>query len=152
MELKDQVCTMEQGKRLKELGVTAESLWKWLFPAKPEMISTTYGVYHYEQAKDIIEGNEGNEFDHTDAPAYTSSELGEMLPSESGIICWAVHYNDHLGVWNCEIRDLVKWEGGGTIPPIAYESEGDTMAECMADALIHCLEMKLVNPSQSTNH
>lgn len=149
MELKDQCASLEQAKRLKELGVTAESLWKWLYPAKPEMISTTYGIYHHEQAKDIIDDNEGNEFDHTGAPAFTASELGELLPTQSGIICWDVSYNDHQGQWECRIYDLVKWieqDQKTPIPPVAYEAEGETMAEVMADALIHCIENKLVTP------
>lgn len=79
MKLEDQVCTLEQAKKLKELGIKSDSLWKWIYPAKPEMISTTYGIYYHEQAMDIIEDNEGNEFDHAEVPAYTVAELGVAL-------------------------------------------------------------------------
>lgn len=134
MELKDQVCTLEQAKRLKELGVGQDGYFSWAS-------DIVHGV--------IIRPIRAYTINSTDRPfyaAFTASELGEILPSESGIIAWDVHYNDHIGAWYCTIRDLVKWEGGGEIPPIAYESEGDTMAECMADALIHCLENKLLTP------
>lgn len=151
MELKDQVCSLEQAKRLKELGVKQDSLWHWIYPARTEIISTTYGVYYHEQAKEIIAGNDGDQFDSENSPAFTATELGEMLPSDSGIICWDVSYNDHQGQYECRIYDLVKWIESGqnritAIPPRAYESECDTMAEAMADALIHCLENKLVTP------
>lgn len=151
MELSSQVCSLEQAKRLRELGVPQNGMfWRNI---REEAIFCQINPSKIGMDKDYAEAQGTHEPYHNNNlyAMFTASEIGEMLPSESGVICWAVHYNDHLGVWNCEIRDLVKWEGGGTIPPVAYESEGDTMAECMADALIHCLENKLVNPSQSTN-
>lgn len=150
MELKDQVCTLEQAKRLKELGVSAHSIWWWKQDRTPTNSNMTYyGVAQEYMPWDIFLGQR-SKISGSDVcfeyPAYTASELGEMLPCESGIIGWEVYYNDHIGEWNCVIRDLVKWKGGNIPPPIAYESEGDTMVEAMADALIHCLENKLVTP------
>lgn len=130
MELKDQVCSLEQANMLHQLGVKKSGEFYFRNPERPDSLKhVTQGLYGI--------------------PAYTASELGEMLPCESGIICWDVSYSDHRGEWNCRIYDLVKWleqEQKEPIPPVAYESEGDTMAECMADALIHCLENKLVTP------
>lgn len=149
MKLQDQVCTLEQGKKLIELGVIS------------------YGLYVHVQNRVLPEDNNIKPKEQTGAwkaygkvrdggvinyyPAFTVAELGVMLPCESGIIGWEVHYNDHLGVWNCAIMDLVKWEGGGTIPPTAYESEEETMAQAMADTLIHCLENKLTTPEEVNN-
>lgn len=144
MELKDQVCTLEQAKRLKELGVTEQSLWRWVFPARKEMISTTYGVYHYEQAKDIIEGNEGTYFDHTDAPAYTVAELGEMLPdmlttnlqyelvSIKEDDCWLIRY----------VRGNNMLDQHPNIKGIG----GETEAQARAAMLIYMLENSLIKP------
>lgn len=140
MELKDQVAPLEMAKRLKELGVKADAQFYWRGDHIWHFNEVTSWP-EQEQFHDLIQS--GDEAHHI-FPAYTASELGEMLPCESGIIGWEVYYNDHIGEWNCVIRDLVKWKGGKVPPPIAYESEGDTMAEAMADALIHCLENKLL--------
>lgn len=142
MELIDQVCSLEQAKRLKELGVignTGNCLFFHLDLPETKYRRASIFIADRRLMESVTDPGE-----HW--AAFTASELGEMLPCESGIIYWEVAYNDHLGCWNCIIRDLVKWKGGKNIPPIAYESEGDTMAECMADALIHCLENKLVTP------
>lgn len=128
MELKDQVVLKEQAIRLYELGIKGNALFYHTLSA--------VGQWWISYGKNAL------------APryaAYTASEIGEMLPCESGLIFWDVMYNDHLGVWYCRIHDLVK-ELKIQKEVIAFESEGDTMAECMADALIHCLENKLVTP------
>lgn len=141
MELKDQVCTLEQAKRLKELQIKADAQFYW----------RGEHVWHFNEVTDwpnqeqlhnlIASGDEA----HHIYPAYTASELGEMLPCESGLIFWDVMYNDHIGEWHCRIHDLVK-ELKKEKEVIAHEAEGDTMAEAMAEALIHCLENKLVTP------
>lgn len=66
MELKQQCCTLEQAKRLQELGVKAEATFYWM-PAKSTM--------HWEY---IQYGWHGDAI----APAYNVAELGEMMPKE----------------------------------------------------------------------
>jgi hypothetical protein len=78
MKLEDQVCTLEQAKRLKELGVEG-SLYCWVYPANNKMISTRKGVCERGWAIQVIEENEGDEFDHDMAPAFTVSELAAMI-------------------------------------------------------------------------
>lgn len=85
MKLEHQVVPLKMAKRLKELGVAQESLLKWIYPADPQMISTTYGVYHHEQAKDIVDDNEGDESDSEASAAFTVAELGVMLPDGSEV-------------------------------------------------------------------
>lgn len=68
MELKDQVVSLELAKRLKELGVKQESLfwWSWFDYAPKDK-------YELVNREDV----------NTDYPfysAFTTSELGEMLP------------------------------------------------------------------------
>lgn len=135
MELKDQVTPLELAKKLHKLGLKERSIASWYTGDSnlgPMVFFTLPGEpkeNHYA--------------------AFTASELGELLPTQSGIISWDVSYNDHQGQWDCRIYDLVKYfqtESVSPIPPIAYEAEGETMAEAMADALIHCIENKLVTP------
>lgn len=136
MELKDQVCTQEQSHKLYEFGVRAESIFYYRLRNVPKEfwnLEMPGNVPHSWQAP------------QEEYHAYTASELGEMLPCESGLIYWDVCYNDHIGEWYCRIHDLVKELKKGK-EVIAHEAEGDTMAEAMADALIHCLENKLVTP------
>lgn len=133
MKLEDQACTLEQGEALKSMGVLQESL------------------FYHTHSKWGVMPKSSIDFTGNPTSAFTPAELGVMLPSESGIIGWEVYYNDHLGCWNCVIRDLVKWKGGSTIPPVAYDAEADSMAEAMADALIHCIENKLATPEEINN-
>lgn len=179
MELKDQVCTLEQAKRLKELMVPQYVNFYWMindaeepeFKTRAQMEELcTEAILEKKKEEAGIKDNQWHSYDEAafeetgvklfkescSLPdnevffaAYTASELGEMLPCESGIISWDVSYNDHQGQWECRMYDLLKWvekPRQSDIPPTAYESEGDTMAEAMAEALIHCLENKLVTP------
>jgi hypothetical protein len=87
MELKDQVCTLESAKRLKELKVEQESLFYWR------------GVKYnpYSDQEDFEIGYIGEEIDDSKLPkelkrkghklsskisAFTTSELGEMFPKQ----------------------------------------------------------------------
>ena len=65
MTLQEQVCTLEQAKRLKELGCEQESLYAWLrFDGQWFLYENTYW---YRAACDGY------------VSAYTVAELGEML-------------------------------------------------------------------------
>lgn len=64
MELKDQVCSLELAKRLKELGVKKNSLFYW-------------DSHCIEELK--TQGNYGITSDG-EYSAFTVAELGEMLP------------------------------------------------------------------------
>lgn len=173
MELKDQVCTLEQAKTMAKLGLNQYANFYWLinndgeceFKTRSEVIEIcTDAVLETKKEDAGIEEGQPHSYDEAafreagiavfknicSLPdneaffaAYTASELGEMLPCESGIIYWDVMYNDHIGEWYCSIHDLVK-ELKKEKEVIAHEAEGDTMAEAMADALIHCLENKLL--------
>jgi hypothetical protein len=80
MKLESQVITKDQAKILKELGINAEAIWYWVYTKRDGMVSTQAGVCHKEWAKEIINDNEGDEFDHEMAPAYSVAELGVLLP------------------------------------------------------------------------
>lgn len=79
MKLIDQVITIDQAKRLKDLGVIQDAVWFWAYPVKEKMISTKKDIIHNSQCEDILSDNEGDEFDHDVAAAFTVSELGAMI-------------------------------------------------------------------------
>ena len=69
MNIEDQVCGLENAKRLKELGLKWESLFSYGF----NPLLTQVRVYTTCDGVDFL------------APAYTVAELFEMLPKESVI-------------------------------------------------------------------
>jgi hypothetical protein len=138
MKIENQVCKLGQAKRLKELGVIQDAIWFWVYPENEKMISSTFGVYHHLQARDIVGDNEGDQFDDDLAAAFTVAELGAMLP---------LGYHTHTRDFDHE-----DW--------LCYDDDGDdfstlhsfkTEAEARAAMLIHLLENKLVTPEEINN-
>ena len=82
MKLEYQVCTLEQAKRLKELGVEAESLWIWL---KNDADDLPFELMLWD---DEISA----EF-YTYYNAYSCAELGVMLPEK-------IKEFEYLGFWD----------------------------------------------------
>ena len=69
MELKDQVCSLEQAKKLKKLGVPQKSLWYWKLSGTKFILVDKFYLFD----KNL----------HGDSrvySAFTTAELGEMLP------------------------------------------------------------------------
>jgi len=67
MKLQDQVCTLEQGQRLQELGVKEPATFHWM-PGKDGPHDQPYVRF----------GWHGDSL----APAYTAAELEEMVPAD----------------------------------------------------------------------
>lgn len=150
MELSQQVCSLEQAKRLKELGVKQESLFYW---AGGELYVKTgicvinmndcgIGTFGY-----IQEGF--NDF----CSAFTVAELGEMLPkyirkedgkwwniydfmmfmpTNSGSDSYLIKYVE--GDWDHGFNDDSR---------CLWAEEDDNLANCMAKMLAYLLENKL---------
>lgn len=149
MKLQDQICTLEQAKKLRELGVDFYGLFVHY---TNKVLTEDRGVILKEKTASwaaIGEIKNGGVINYY--PAFTSSELGIMLPETNGVMAFSTHYNDHFGQWECELRDLVKWEGGESMPPLAHEEEADTEAEARAAMLIHVLENKLATVEEINN-
>lgn len=135
MNILKQVCTKDQGKWLLELGVKNESLFcytgEWHVSEDPQSVDLTSTVY--------------SEFAgwayNSRIPAFTVSELGVMLSSESGKYVVQTAYNDHFGEWNCEYfvmketDEEIEWQ-------LEHSEEWESEAVARAHMLIHLLEKK----------
>ena len=141
MNIEQQVCSLEQSKKLHELGVNAESKF-WHVPWVASDCTTNFicqrcdkGYYH------SIEG----EVETLDAPisyaAYTVAELGEMIAEiDNGNIDACSYYNNHMGYWSGIISRI------GMEPEIINSDyEEDTEANVRAEMLIFLIENKYLS-------
>ena len=140
MKLSDQVCTLDQAKRLKELGITAPSLWsRFIAASHSGYVLTEMKVRHVW----IVTGNAYNEEDIEFTPVFTVAELGQMLPDDL-----QPNTGRH---WSWYHRRTWKGESVG------YSTHGfdpieqgwfDTEAEARAAMLIHLLETKTITAEE----
>lgn len=90
MKIEDQVCSLELAKKLRELGVTQNSLWYWV------KYGDEYIVISDEKL--IIHG--GTPANNNVFSAFTVAELGEMLNG-----CrWKRGTEPFEGSWECTDR------------------------------------------------
>jgi hypothetical protein len=129
MKLEDQVCGLEQAKKLKESGIDQSTQWYWCYPVHEKLISSKTSIIHASVTSDYLDDNEGDEFDHNIASAYSVAELGIMLPSGYD----TMHTTDEG--WRCygyEGHELAE-------DPFATE------AQARADAVIKLIENKVIS-------
>lgn len=122
MKIELQVCTLEQAKRLKELGVKQESLF-------------VHQSYSYNKIKLTDWDNRNNLLGFYSA--FTVAELGEMLPP------WQFAYKQSTGHYAAYKFHENEFVCQGVIPT-TYETE----AECKAAMLIHLLENSLITAEE----
>lgn len=135
MQLKQQVCSLELAKKLKELGVEQESLFYW--DESPDEENAE--VFFQRGQKDDL-------FNRRYISAFTVAELGEMLPKGN----FSIRY---IGV--------EKWEAGNNITTYLGMAQGgpkcdlhieeaDTEATARAKMLIHLIKNNLYAPDQKS--
>lgn len=144
MKLKDQVCSLELSKKLKELGVPDnDPVWWWRndYPNNPTKYEDKwylipFGDYPYTHEPQKSEKYEDGW--HL-LPAFTVAELGEMLP-ESYFTCKSHPSNEWVV---CD-----QYEDG--YPPTlgGFEASDKTEADARAKMLIYLLENYLTKASQ----
>lgn len=130
MKLQSQCCTLEQAKRLKELGVKQESLFKW-------NCQTNYGfggIHENREDWNIIYGNPPllSELVYS---AFTCAELGEMLPDrvpETIDGKWLIQQK--VGLWEVGY--------GNQTTDVSFEAKNE--AEACSSMLIYLIENKLI--------
>ena len=134
MNLNDLVCTFEQAKKLKELGVDEDSYFYWM---------------NYLEQWIVLDWNHLRDDSRTFSkrngyPAYTSAELGEIIAKIFPMIaikCKKMKKpTDHGVAW-------YMWgDGHGLLENFIHW--GDTEAQARAEFLIYLLEGR---PSQKEN-
>lgn len=97
MKLKDQVCSLELAKRLKELGVPQGSLFYWTY------CEAWFITYRHPE-------NESNPLS-----AFTVSELGELYENidNDALVAWDATQGSYTGRWFVpdvdEIAKMLIW-------------------------------------------
>lgn len=146
MELKNQVCTLEQAKRLSELGISEGSNFYYYqcMYREEEKGKIDCGSWEF-CAKPSYHKNSESHY-----PAFTVAELGVMLPA---------------GMQKRGRKDEFVWFYNGFDTDERYFNSGlnstksrywtkkiinatKTEAQARAEMLIHLLENKLITPEQ----
>lgn len=155
MKLIDQVCTLSQAKRLKELGVRQESLFSWCGDETKRLMDNGkdgLAISDWVYLDSTIPAN-NQEADHRSmvpsakpfAAAFTVAELSVMLP-------------DYYPSWRFKVNESIeerKWIATiicGPKPPgiddihteSAFDRWGKTQAEALATLLIALLETEVI--------
>lgn len=130
MKLEHQVCSLDLAKRLKELGVKQESLFKWhdeMDDSNPYVCQTEHKVWENQ------------------CSAFTVAELGEMLPKIHGngqnYVAWTHRWTN----WLCEYISLENDSLFCDGKPVVEMAP--TEADARAKMLIYLLENKLITLS-----
>jgi hypothetical protein len=131
MKLKNQVCSLELARKLKELGVKQESYFWWTFRK-----ATTKSK---EPKWMLVDGSgTGSEY----YSAFTVAEMGERLPIIDGYspVC-----SKHPAKWQCGYLDNEQRADHMTVL-LGKFFEADTEADARAKTLCYLLENKLTSP------
>ena len=123
MKLESQVCSLELAKKLDELhkarGIEGESYFVWLEASDGARLlkNPVLDTYKY----------------FARFPAFTTAELGEMLPSHVSINGQVLPVTFPRGdqKWRCQIRSV-------------YQPAAHTEADARAKCLIYLLESNLI--------
>ena len=118
MPLEKQLSSQELSKKLEQLGVKQESLFYWVNDGKELGEESDRWVCVYKTWT-----NPENPTKPDKLSAFTSSELGEMLPEWTKIYFTGEH-------WDCESGDV--------------HYKADTMVDSMAKMLIHLIEQEII--------
>lgn len=140
MELSKQLCTLEQAKRLKELGVIQESLF-----------------YHYRGFSEHLHGIVNKDFyDNNNSKkacysAFTVAELGVILPhtlrGEFGELILNFLAPNEGNEYNWTAVYLYPEQTMCSEPEMNY-IDGETESEVRAAMIIHLLEKGIITPEQ----
>jgi len=138
MNLKDQVCSLELSKKLKELGVEQESYF---------VFENTVGQVD-QSCWRLIESwrfKENNDTDMECISAFTVAELGEMLPCASMSEKYLTEEDGkNLIAWNCYSTDSSDDRIWGYDDRTIAETEVDVRAKM----LVYLIEQGVVTTKQ----
>ena len=167
MKLQDQVITLEQAKRLKELGVNAETFMTWMevqqlneqgdhkawIPAL--FVDIPSGGHDITCVSELPDGctDEDNECNETrgNYPAYTVAELGVMMPDDgdgAGIYFTWKDRGNFKGEEIDGFSAFMNEDGGYNQSCNTGYCLYPTEAQARGALLIHLLEKKIITPEQ----
>jgi hypothetical protein len=138
MKMEQQVCTLQQAKKLKEIGISQDSSFMWCVI----MPDPTGEKYYYEP---VYKHQDVDTLHETLAAAFTVAELGVMCrdcisgPTGNRTTYYATtdEYADY---------DLDTAFGDGSITgPCPNYAERPIQAQALADLLIWLIEKKLLS-------
>jgi hypothetical protein len=148
MKLQDQVCTLEQAEKLKELGVSQSGTF-WYADGNPGEIFCVRKGDTFKQAGWGPVGEPTKPYPNklSVTSAFTVAELGVMCHDDHDVYDASVYYSNHLGCWMWQIMEqmLDEFEGNGIPWKVTHSDHGeyDYEAEARAAMLIYCIENNL---------
>ena len=148
MKIQDQVCSLEQAKKLSELGVNSQSLWYYIRADEYEFALVPDG-WVVDDAVPDLRYWESVATCHEQYSAFTVAELGVMLPHDLEEF--------QLSTWYAPKRKLYRSQyrlNRGSISDEDFPedfAQGTTEAECRASMLIHLLESGKLTPEEVNN-
>lgn len=134
MRLEDQCCSLDQSKRLSELGIKAKSLFYWR-----EYLDENVNKWQAALLLDDKTDDESIKYSLADSsyPAFTVAELGVMLPTD-----YYSYAGDSCKDWYC-LRH------GDESNYSKYEfAESPNEAQARASMLIYLLENNLTTSKE----
>jgi hypothetical protein len=136
MKLKDQVCSLELAKKLKELGVKQESLFWWSRHGAGIIPEDEFEV-HYQS---VITEKNGEPIEYFSA--FTVAELGEMLPK---MFVWSDGRKAQIATGKSITTDhLVCGIFAGGMNQRVHQVHADTEADARAKCLIYLIENNFI--------
>ena len=126
MKLENQVCSLDLAKRLKELGVKQESLFRWT------QLSGRFPIFVKESKEFPAAWDDG-------VSAFTVAELGEMLPF--------LYYSEKWGGNNQWVCNMAM--GARTEKRDYPNMQADIEADARARMVVYLIENGILNPNES---
>lgn len=137
-------CTLDQGKRLLELGITRESLFCFIGDPNPDpKYFVPYELYYTPDAYT----NCGASWYENRIPVFTVAELSVMLPDYYP--SWRFKGPEGKDIWIATVICGPKPVGIDDVHTAhEFDRHGETQAQALATLLISLLETKIITADQ----
>jgi hypothetical protein len=157
MRIENQVCTVEQAKRLKELGIKQAACFSWMY----SLLKIDYDIsYHTVESLELLAKSHPKSIEWKDSidkgifSAFLVSELGVMLPDIYAPMQWYTISNsgynkegniiDPPNSFSLHIGETTANMDSEPFDKYCYPTE----AQARAAYLIHLLESKSITATE----
>lgn len=140
MHLNNQICTLEQANRFKELGLDQEDAqYYWSRPINAQRDFTSETMEANQAERNWTYEHDTTESIKGSVAAYTCADIGEMLTGLEEIP--STYYSNH-GVWQWQMLDPHTLPA----PRVSHHDNGEyaTEAEARAAMLLYAIEKELI--------